>query len=519
MEDKLLTDIDKINDIEGLKAIIKDLIAEVKKCRETIEQQKAIIAAKDAEIATLKKMVFGQKSERMKPVAREVAAKHKDTPGKAAAKKAEADKKRQDNAAAKKKLPTEEIIYDVKPEDCLCPQCGGTTYSDLGFEESFEYEYIPPTFKQIWHRRRKKVCSCKGHIVAAPPPPRVQEGVIYGPGLHAHVAVSKCKDSIPFYRLEGQYERAGIQLHRSSICDMFHRSARLLKPLHERTMEIISESEYVNADETPIPVQEKEKTRKAYMWVFIGGGLVGYAFAASRSGDTPMRILGDTTGVLQVDQYSGYNQVTKPGKRQRAGCLAHARRKFHEALDTAPELANRALEDILKIYEVEYEAAEQGILGSDKHLAMRDYESRTIMEGLKKYCEDEAPKHLPKGPAAKAIGYFLGNYDDLALFLKDQNIKLDNNISEGQLRLIALGRKNYLFVGNDVAGENLAVLQTLVASCTANGINPQTYLSDVLIRIQTHPASAIDNLLPHKWKPPQFSGEDPVAGMGDEESG
>ena len=483
-------------------ASIDKLTQTIEQQTQTIAQQAQTIELKDDEIKLLKKMVFGPKGEKFISVDTEIKRRRKKDPKKAKEDKEKAKQKRRENAEAKKKLPKEEKEHKVKEEDCRCPYCGGTTYTTLGYEDSVEYEYVPAHFKRIVHRREQKVCKCKNHIVIAPAPVRVSEGVIYGPGMHAHVAVSKCLDSLPLNRLANQFKRAGIPMGRSTLCDIFHRDASLLAPLYYRIIELIPTMEYVNADETRIKVQEKEKTRVAYMWVFIAGPFVAYAFSPSRSGKTPSRILGDSTGILQVDQYSGYNQVTTPEKRTRAGCLAHSRRKFHEAKDKAPKLVQHVLGEILKIYEVEYDAAAADVLGTEQHLAMRQISSKPLLEGLRKYLEKEQPNHLPKGPVGKAIGYFINNWSAMSLFLTDPKIRLDNNISEGHLRLIALGRANYLFVGHDVAGQNLAMLQTLVASCVVNDVNPQEYLTDVLIRIQTHPQSKIDELLPHNWKPP-----------------
>ena len=178
------------------------------------------------------------------------------------------------------------------------------------------------------------------------------------------------------------------------------------------------------------------------------------------------------------------------------------RRKFFEAKGKSPEVAQWVLEKVIDIYEVEYDAASDNILGTERHLAMRHLRSATLMTELKEYLEKEQPNHLPKGPMGKGIKYATDNWDALSMFLTNPKIRLDNNISEAQLRLIALGRKNYLFVGNDVKGQNLAVLQTLVATCVANKVNPVEYLTDVVVRIQTHPHSQIDELLPQNWKPP-----------------
>jgi transposase len=468
----------------------------------TIEQLMHTIELKDDEIALLKRMVFGPKSEKFISVETEMRRRRKKDEKKAEEDKEKAKQKRKENAEAKKNLPTEEKEHKVREEDCCCPHCGGSIYTTLGHEESDEYEFVPAHFKRVVHRREKKVCTCKQHIVIAPAPDRVSEGVIYGPGMHAHVVVSKCLDSIPLNRLAKQFERVGIPMGRSTLCDMFHRVAVLLRPIYERIIEIIPAMAYVNADETRIKVQDEGKTREAYMWVFIAGPFVAYVFSPSRSGQTPSRILGDSKGVLQVDQYSGYNQVTTPDKRARAGCMGHVRRKFFEAKDKAPDLTHHVLGEILKLYEVEYDAAAADILGTDHHHTMRQVRSKPLLEDLKKHLEEQRPNHLPKGPVGKAISYFINNWSAISLFLKDPKIRLDNNISEGQLRLIALGRNNYLFVGHDVAGQNLAVLQTFVATCVANEVNPQEYLTDVIMRVQTHPQSRIDELLPHNWKPP-----------------
>jgi len=514
MVDGLPQDLDELTDVAVMRAMLKQLVEMGRSAQKTIEQQtKSIdkltetIELKDDRIRQLEQMLFGKKSEKLVTVDRQVKKRRKKDASTAAKDKERARQKRKKNAAAKKKLEQEDKEHKVADDDCKCPLCGGDKYVFIGWEESVEYEFVPSHFKKVVHRREKKACTCGQHVLTGPAPVRVSDGVIYGPGMHAHAIVSKCLDSIPFYRMSKQFERTGIPLARSTICDMFHRSAELLEPIYNRIIELVPQEKYVNADETRIKVQAEEKTREAWMWTFIGGPFVAYAFSPSRSGETPRKILGDSTGILQVDQYSGYNQVTTPDKRDRAGCMGHARRKFFEARDKAPDLVDHVLDQILELYIVEYDAAEEEILGTDKHLAMRQVRSKPILEGLKEHIEEEEPHHLPKGPVAKAVGYFLGNYDALELFLTDPNIALDNNVSERQLRLIALGRKNYLFVGHDVAGQNLAILQTFVATCVANDVNPQEYLTDVLIRIQTHPQSKIDELLPHKWKPPPPPGD------------
>jgi transposase len=272
-------------------------------------------------------------------------------------------------------------------------------------------------------------------------------------------------------------------------------------------VELVPGIEIAQADETTTRVLDKGKTRKAYIWTFLGDTaddkqLVAFQYSPSRSGETPVRVLGDSKGILVIDAFGGYNAVTTPAGRVRVGCLAHVRRKFFDALPNAEAAAKTALELILEIYKVEHEAKERGIDRTAEHLAMRQSRSREVMEKLHAWLLEERPKHLPKSPMGAAITYALNQWATLQPFLENARIPVDNNKSERMLRAAALGKRNWLFVGTDHAGENLAGLYSLIATCEANSVNPVEYLADIIIRVQTHPASRIDELLPHNWKPP-----------------
>jgi transposase len=214
-------------------------------------------------------------------------------------------------------------------------------------------------------------------------------------------------------------------------------------------------------------------------------------------------VLRGTVGKLLVDAYDGYNKITLPGGRERAGCWAHARSKFFEAQSTAPEPAKRAMDFILDLYRIERAALDAASLGTPEHLEMRQTRSREVICKFKTWLEAEKDRHPPRSPIGAAIGYVLGQWEALTLFLTDARLPLDNNPSERALRVAALGRKNFLFVGTDEAGENLAGLYSLIATCEANGANPVDYLADILLCVQTHPASRIDELLSHNWQPPR----------------
>lgn len=290
---------------------------------------------------------------------------------------------------------------------------------------------------------------------------------------------------------------------RSTLTDLFHRSAGLLEPIHGRLLQLVAASPYVNADETSQPVMDEEKCRRGFIWTFIASAelIIAYVFSPNRSGETPIEVLRGTTGFLQVDGYTGYNQVCLPDGRKRLGCISHCRRYFHKARDKCPEEADHSIEVIRQLYQVEYDAAERDILGTDAHRLLRQQRSAPLLAEWKVWLEARKDLFVPKSPTGRAIRYTINQWDYLTRFLKDAKVRLDNNISEGALRIIALGRDNFRWVGHDESGHNLAILQTIVATCVANGVNPQDYITDVLLRVQTHPASRIDELLPMNWTP------------------
>ena len=182
--------------------------------------------------------------------------------------------------------------------------------------------------------------------------------------------------------------------------------------------------------------------------------------------------------------------------------MAYARRKFFNALGSAAEDAQTALEHILSLYEVEYEAARRGVLGTPEHAAMRVTVTTERLAAFRQWMTERQGVWTPKSPMGMALRYGLTTLATLKPALKDARVRLDNNLAEGALRLIALGRRNYLFVGDDKAGKNLAVLQTLVSTCLAHDVNPEAYLADVLLRLEDTPSSRIDELLPMNWTPP-----------------
>ncbi|MCP4809508.1 MAG: IS66 family transposase [Proteobacteria bacterium] len=445
-----------------------------------------------ARLAQLERMAFGRKSEKVPTPGHELRQQGRRVdPAKTQATRAE--RRRQ-----KAELPEQRIEHAVPAEQCVCPKCGSQELSRLGEGEvQTLYERVPEHFVRHVHVLQKLACRCGEYVVTAPGPRRAAEQTSYGPGLIAHLVVSKCADSTPFYRLEKACKRAGMPLSRSTMVDLFHRAAREVEPLYDALMVHIAAQPVVQADETTLKLQKK--TSKGWLWTFLAQDAIGYRFAESRSGQTPVEVLGGTSGTLVVDAYTGYNTVCTPEGRERAGCLAHVRRKLFEARKLAPADVDIALALILDVYRVEHDAREAGIVGTMKHLALRQSRSRAAMDALHEWLLEQEPKWPPKSGLGKAVRYPLRQWEALTVCLDDARVPVDNNASERALRVVALGRKNFLFVGHAKAGQNTAMLYSLVASCEANGVNPEAYLADVLLRVQTHPASRIEELLPHRW--------------------
>ena len=468
--------------------------------RDRAEALEARLAQVEATLEKLQRHQFGQRSEKMPSVAEAIR-----DPARAEADRIAALQKRRENAEKKRELVTRKVEHKVREDQKTCPKCGGHDFTRLGDGKVTElYELIPALIERQLHVQEKLRCRCGETILTADGPAKVFDKTRFGPTFMAQVAVSKCDDSLPLYRQAKAYRRVGVQVNDSTLGDLFHHTAEIVEPLYERLLHLVAEKEIVLADETTQRVQAKGKTRTAWLWSFIARDdaekeLIAYVFSRSRSSETPVRVLAGTVGKLLADAYKGYDKITLPGGRERAGCFAHVRRHFFDAQSSAPEAAKRAMDFILELYKVERAALDADLLGTPEHLAMRQSQSRAVLEDFKAWLDAEQGRHPPRSPIGSALGYAQGQWAELSLFLTDPHLPLDNNASERALRVAALGRKNFLFVGTDEAGENLAGLYSLIATCEANGVNPVDYLADVLLRVQTHPAARIDEMLPHRW--------------------
>jgi transposase len=497
---------------QSVMAAQQQLISELQS--RLVEQEKthAERAAKlEAEVRRLERELLGPKTEKLRvPPAERDLGKPPPTEEDIARRREEIARKRRERALARKAMPTEEVEYPIPDDAKRCPKCNGTNFSAMGFETSTTYEYVPGRFVRRVHQREKAACSCGECILVAPAPPKLVSGGQYGFGFAAFLVVEKCADSIPIHRIERRFERLGIPMSRATMNDVFHAAAERAAPLVARLQKRIAALSLVLADETSMRLQDRKK--RGFVWVFHGrddehgGELVLYVFATDRSSQTPAQILGGTQGILVVDGYTGYNHVTDPEGRARGGCWCHLRRKLFEARQAAGDEADQAIDLIRPLFRVEHEALGLDIIGTPEHLEMRAQRSKPIVDDFFDWVKDVRPRLLPKSPLAEALGYAERQRERLELFLTDPRVPIHNNASERRLRVVALGRKNYLFVGHPRAGRNLAGLYSLVGSCIANRVEPTEYLTDVLPKIADAKTDAeLDALLPDRWTPPPFT--------------
>jgi transposase len=443
-----------------------------------------------AEMEVLKR-AFAKRSEKMGKMPRVPRAPR--TPEEAA-----------DRRTEQALLRAEHVETDEKPvlvPDALkkCHLCGGTSFRSVGTGKPSEtYAYVPGYFRRVVYTREVVACRCGGCVITAPAPERWSDKTRYDAGFVAHLVVSKCLMVTPHYRLEQMFARLGVPIARSTINDLFRRAGQKLEPLRAPLFEAIKADFVVHADETSFTMTKQ--TSKAFIWAFVGRSLTGYRFDLTRGGSVPLDVLGESTGVVLCDDYRGYDPLAKKGFRRRSGCLAHARRKYFEAGDV-PEAAE-ALELIGVMYRVEHEAERRGIIGTAEHLALRRAYTRPIFVRLLLLARELRRAHAPKTLLGRAARYTWNNQLQLSRALRDARIPLDNNRAENALRVIALGRKNFLFVHSEEAGKELALLYSLVVSCTRVGVNPVEYLADVLARIDKTADDRFAELLPDRWKPP-----------------
>lgn len=366
---------------------------------------------------------------------------------------------------------------------------------------------MPAILKVVETRREKCACkSCQGQLTTAPAPAQVIEQGIPLPGLLAHVLMAKYGDHLPLYRIEQQFARLGVPIARATLCDWALQCGMALLPLVIRMMELLKQQAVIFSDDTTVALQAPGKTRETRFWVYAGHSppIIVYDHTETRAGRHPQAKLEGYRGYLQADAYAGYDRLFADGKVIEVACWAHARRKFFEIAQQAAKgkrmTAHVALDFIGELYGIEREA-KQCALDADGIRMLRQEKALPLLHSFKEWLEERLRELAPRTPTAKAVGYALKNWLALVRYTEDGRLEIDNNRSERAIRPLAVGRKNWLFLGSPRGGQAAATVFSLIQTCKELGINPETYLKDVLTRLPATKQKNIDALLPHHWQP------------------
>ena len=506
---------------------LESLPEDVESLKELVRAQRALIAAREIEVtrtrveieklrlelARLRRMKFGRSSEKLAQqinqlelVLEELEASRAQLPAVPAALAPRLP--RPARKPLPEHLPRESVVHEPA---CECPQCGAPMRK-LGEDVSEMLEYVPERFKVIRHVRPKLSCTQCDTIVQTPAPSRPIARGMAGPGLLAHVLVSKYADHLPLYRQSQIYAREGVELERSTLADWVGGAATLLDPLVDSLAKYVLAAEKLHADDTPVPVLEpgRGSTKTGRLWTYVrddrpagseAPAAVWFQYSPDRKGERPRGHLRRFNGILQADGYAGFEQLYEGGAIVEAACWAHVRRKFHD-IYTANDspIALDAMHRIGALYGIETEI--RGKPPGERQ-AVRQARAGPLLDDLHVWMQATLSQLSSKSELALAIRYALSRWPALTRYRDDGRIEIDNNAAERSLRAVALGRKNYLFAGSDAGGERAAAIYSLIGTAKLNGLDPEGYLRSVLERIADHPINQVDQLLPWNILPPE----------------
>lgn len=393
--------------------------------------------------------------------------------------------------------------YTVPEEQLTCPECTGIR-EVFGEEVTEQYDYVPASVQVIEHVQYKYACKqCSGHVVVALKPKTLFEKSLATEAMMGEVATRKFGDHLPLNRLEGIFKRDGVHISRSTMCDWMMNMAKGLSPLYGRMAERVQQSGVIWTDDTPVKMQDRsheKNMRNARVWAYLGdteNPFTVFDFTESRKRDGPVKFLTRFSGYLQADAFAGYDCIYAGGAVIEVACWAHARRKFFEALHTNEKACGQVLAMIQQLYAVEKQANDFSV---NERRALRQEKSLPILLQLKQWLERQKLIELPKSPLAKAITYALNNWKGLCIFAERGDLTIDNNRTERTLRAMAIGRKNWLFMGSKAGGNAATIIASFVATCKTHNIHPRVYFEDVLKRL-AQGATDLDMLLPDQWQP------------------
>ncbi len=523
------------NDSESLKAMVRSLLQERDREKRRAEEQKRRAEEQrlraeqlhieklrlELELERYKKWYYGPRADRLQSSAG-VAQMLLDFAGDLDRKPVHAEdvppaaepveelrrvrrRKGRRNLANFDNLPVTTHVHELNAEERACPCCGAER-REIGADESWQIEYFPGRFERIRHLRKKYACPACDNAGAGPnietaakPEAAIDKGLA-GPGLLAYIVTSKFSDYMPLYRLEDIFTRQGFEISRATQSVWCGDGADLAEPLYELMAERVRASHVVATGDTIVPMLSKGKATNARMWVYAGdesGPYNIFDFTLNRGRDGPKYFLKDYQEILLADGYAGYNGVVAGNEITRAGCWAHARRKLVEAEKAAPEIAREAVALVRALYEVERQARE---LPASERLKLRQGRSAPVLAGLQEKLVGWKEQLLPKHPMAEAVSYVLGPWEELNVFCSDPAVPIDNNVSEREIKRVVLNRKNSLFVGNARGGRTAAILASLASSCRRHDVDPQLYLTQLLVNLPSLPVRDLPAWLPDQWK-------------------
>jgi transposase len=512
------------DDIDELKRLVIERDVELAAAKsgliaKTLEAEKLKF-----ELARLRRLSFGQSSER---IAREIAQlelKLEEIETAAAdASAAEVVPEPDPRPAgthekkSRRKLPDHlpRRSETHEPASCACPRCGTQRMRKVGEDVTEILEYIPGRFEVARHVRPAYSCpKCEAMTQAPMPALPIPRGLA-GPGLLAHVLVAKYCDHLPLYRQAEIYARDGVDLDRALLADWVGKAAWLVRPLADRIAAHVMAGSVIHADDTPVPVLApgNGKTKTGRLWVYLrderphsgpAPPAVVYRYTPDRKGERCRAHLAPFAGHLHADGYAGFAELYNSAEGKpvvtEVACWAHARRKFfdvHKA--NGSPIARQALDRIGALFDIE-----RAIAGKppDRRRATRIVEAKPKLDDLAVWLDAQLRLILGKSELAGAIRYARSRWEALSRYCGDGRLEISNNAAENAIRPVALGRKNWLFAGSDSGGDRAAVFYTLIRTARFNGIEPEAYLRDVLTRIGEHPINAIDALLPWNIVPP-----------------
>ena len=477
------------------------------------EQSQFEIIQLKQQLAQLQKMIFGSRHERFIPSDTNPSQLSLDIPVQAVAPGTITSTKQVSYTRHTVAIESKPLVHpgrmklpeSLRREEILIePAIDITDCKKIGEEITEVLEYEPGQLYVKQYKRPKYAKPDNSGVVIAELPSRPLPKAMAGEGLLSQIIIDKYIDHLPLHRQMQRFERSGVKLAYSTLTDWVSGTCRLIEPLFEALKKEALQCAYLHADETPVKVIDKGKkgeTHRGYYWVYQNSidKLVLFDYQESRGREGPVEILKDFKGYLQTDGYVAYDVFAKRQDITLIHCMAHARRMFNEALDNDEARASHALQEIQKLYAIERNCRESS-MGFEEIKAVRQAESVPILAALGQWMKEQYIHTLPKSAIGKALAYSIERWERLSLYAEDGMLNIDNNPVENSIRPVALGRKNYLFAGSHQAARRSGMLYSLLGTCKMHGIEPYSWLKDVLHQIADHPVNQIQNLLPHRYK-------------------